>query len=159
MPSPDTYYKDQQRSVNKTSSNLLSALSDQNVIKGAAYNAPNNSQHHFCGVTSFKRTTDRFDKLKDTKDSMKPAPTSYQPSDYHRKRTIGQYPGREVRLSDNFYRTDAPGPGSYRQQSDFGIYCPEDTFGHLSSDLLTKIASQKILATSTKHQLSTMSGS
>ena len=34
------------------------------------------------------------------------------------------------------YKTDAPGAGTYRLQSDFGVYSPSDTFNHFEARML-----------------------
>ena len=34
------------------------------------------------------------------------------------------------------YNTDAPGVGTYRMQSDFGVYSPSDTFNHFEPRML-----------------------
>ena len=39
--------------------------------------------------------------------------------------------------------TEAPGPGTYRMHSEFGVYSPGDTQNRMTSEVLSKISSQK----------------
>ena len=43
---------------------------------------------------------------------------------------------KAIRFGPKDYKTDAPGPGTYRSQSGFGIYCPSDVKNIMNSDLL-----------------------
>lgn len=79
VPSPDTYFKEEQN---------RSALTGRCEVKGAAFNSPLNSQHTFRGVRTFHPSPPRFDFNIDLKDSMKPAPTSYNTLVSPRKQTI-----------------------------------------------------------------------
>ena len=86
----------------------------------------------------------------DPHDSAKPAPTSYSPKDVQVKHQPGHVQKKTVRFPKTKYDTLAPGPGSYRHQSNFGIYSPHDTMNKINSDVLLNISkSQKVLALST----------
>ena len=141
IPSPDTYFKEEtlSRSPRNHQKN-----EPKNLVMGAAYNAPFNSQHKFNDSKAFHVKPDRFDEFKDFKDAQKPAPTSYQPQDSHRKKLQSHTYSSQKRFHAKRYDTEAPGPGAYRMQSNFGVYCPSDTLNLFSSDLLSKIASQKV---------------
>lgn len=93
-------------------------------------------------MTTFDRSPERFDPHLDVKEAAKPAPTSYKPKDKlcHRK-LLAHVPGKAPRFEKGEYLTDAPGPGTYRVQSEFGIYCIGDTNNVINSDVLTKLAS------------------
>ena len=44
-------------------------------------------------------------------------------------------------MKPNLYNTDAPGPGSYRMQSEFGVYSPDDVEGIVDpTDIQTVVA-------------------
>ena len=59
----------------------------------------------------------------------------------------GHIPAKTIRFPKTKYDTVAPGPGTYRFQSNFGVYCPHDTTNRMNSDVLLSISqSQKVLA-------------
>ena len=85
------------------------------VVMGASYNAPNNSQHTFHGVTSFNKTAERFDPHLDRREARKPAPNTYKPKDKlcHNK-LLAHVPAYAPRFDKHEYMTEPPGPGAYR---------------------------------------------
>ena len=119
MPSPDTYYKEDQ--------NRREAGGEY----GLAYGADKNSLHtsRNSGVISEKPT--RFDPYIDMKNSVRPGPATYEPIDDLSGASVKSHvASKAIRMPDNRYTTDAPGAGSYRLQSNFGIYSASDTFNN-----------------------------
>ena len=143
VPSPDTYFK--KESHKASPSDMLLSPNENKLVKGAAYGAPNNSEHTFHGTTTFKGNSSRFDKFKDMDDAKRPGPATYLPKQCDRKKVVTHLKIKSERFPVERYNTDAPGPGSYRLQSDFGVYCPEDTLNRVNSDMLLKVASHKVL--------------
>jgi len=130
VPSPDTYFKEER------------AMTKKGELQGAAFCATNNSIHTFYGVRTIHKSPPRFDNIKDKYDSKKPAPTSYNPKDYHRKKALAHVRAKAARFSKKDYFTFSPGPGTYSHQSEF---CdrPSETFDALSQSSLTKNSSTK----------------
>ena len=60
--------------------------------------------------------------------SLKPGPASYEPTDCVHRKPKSQVSAKAIRMKKDRYDTDAPGVGSYRYQSEFGIYSASDTF-------------------------------
>ena len=87
---------------------------DRRQAVGVAFDAPNNSQHTTKGARKFVPGIDRFDKLQDIKESMRPGPTSYQPGSYHYARRKTHLKNLSERFAEDRYCTDVPGPGEYR---------------------------------------------
>jgi len=123
---------------------VLSAISERSQIVGPAFNAPNNSQHLFRGVRTFDTGPDRFDPQQDKKDAKKPGPSSYKPKILTSRKKVGYIKATASRFSEKEYLTEAPGPGSYRVQSEFGVYCVSSSLKEMPTDLFTKVASQKV---------------
>lgn len=117
-------------------------MTKKGELQGAAFCATNNSIHTFYGVRTIHKSPPRFDNIKDKYDSKKPAPTSYNPKDYHRKKALAHVRAKAARFSKKDYFTFSPGPGTYSHQSEF---CdrPSETFDALSQSSLTKNSSTK----------------
>ena len=93
-----------------------------------------------------QQSPSRFDAHKDLHDSQKPAPTSYNPRDtcssLNSKKLV-HVRAKAPRFHKKEYVKDVPGPGAYRMQSNFGVYCPSDVRNKVNSDLLVKLASEQ----------------
>ena len=68
----------------------------------------------------------RFDPFVDFYDSKRPGPATYTPVVLRQKKAKGSARQQAIRMKKREYETISPGPGSYRLQSEFGIYSPED---------------------------------
>lgn len=65
------------------------------------------------------------------KDGQRPGPATYEPLDsLSRSKVEVHSTGKAVRMPADRYHTDAPGAGTYRMQSNFGVYSASDTFNH-----------------------------
>ena len=56
-----------------------------------------------------------------------PAPDSYRPTSAHFKKILTATTDGAEKLPYSRFYTIAPGPGSYRVQSDFGVFVADDT--------------------------------
>lgn len=120
---------------------------------GPAYDAVNNSQYKFNGARPFAGGPDRFETIKDIQASKRPGPSSYQPKLLPFKLKDGSLKATASRFSRKEYRTDAPGPGSYRVQSDFGIYSTDSSLKKMPADVFNKVASQKVFSSSSSKKI------
>lgn len=69
----------------------------------------------------------RFNPWIDFHNSKKPDPATYAiKTSATTKKPRAYVKQQAVRMKANRYDTDAPGPGAYRVQSEFGIYSPDD---------------------------------
>lgn len=132
VPAPTTYF---------FMESATKSTNADGVVEGTAFGSRVNSQHTFHGASSMHPSPSRFDTYQDGKDAMRPSPATYKAKDYHRKKILAQVRAENTRFPRNEYLTDAPGPGSYRHQSNFGIYSASDSHNRVNSDLLTKITS------------------
>ena len=74
------------------------------------------------------------------RDAENPAPTKYYPKYSNQmKHRPGHIKSKSIRFLKNKFDTETPGPGTYRDQPSFGIYCANDTNNRVNSDLLMKI--------------------
>eukprot|EP00354_Favella_ehrenbergii_P001234 CAMPEP_0170472038 /NCGR_PEP_ID=MMETSP0123-20130129/14142_1 /TAXON_ID=182087 /ORGANISM="Favella ehrenbergii, Strain Fehren 1" /LENGTH=133 /DNA_ID=CAMNT_0010740055 /DNA_START=671 /DNA_END=1072 /DNA_ORIENTATION=+ len=74
----------------------------------------------------------RFDPYIDKRDAAKPGPTSYSPGDIVHRTVKSYSSSRTERMKATRYNTDAPGAGTYRMQSEFGVYSVNDTMNSFS---------------------------
>ena len=92
---------------------------------GTAYGSRIDSEHLNSRFSMIAPGPERFDPLIDFLNSKRPGPATYSPK-VKPKKTKGSAKQDAIRMKDKFYETVSPGPGSYRFQSEFGIYSPDD---------------------------------
>ena len=59
----------------------------------------------------------------ETRNRSLPGPGNYEEIE---KKTFKGYLEKQVRMNPNRYETITLGPGAYRHQDGFGVYCPDD---------------------------------
>ena len=64
---------------------------------------------------------------------MLPDPGSYRPTNYPYKKIKPVPKAYAEKLPGSRFFTDAPGPGTYRMQTEFGVYSTSDVMNHLDS--------------------------
>jgi len=102
VPSPDAYFKDDHLRRNTEEE------------YGLAFNAAKNSEFKSCPGRTIHKEPSRFDPLIDLKDSQRPGPTSYSPTDSIFRRSKSFKKSLAIRMAPNRYDTDVPGVGTYR---------------------------------------------
>ena len=86
-----------------------------------------NSEHFYFGSPKMAVKPDRFDPWIEYYNARKPAPASYAPKNtLTSKKSRAYVKQHTVRMKPDRYNTDAPGPGAYRMQTEFGVYSPDD---------------------------------
>ena len=86
-----------------------------------------NSEHFNFGSPKISAKPDRFDPWTEYYNARKPAPSTYIPkTTITMKKSRAYVKQQTVRMKPNRYNTDAPGPGHYRMQTEFGPYSRED---------------------------------
>jgi len=118
------------------------------VVEGAAFSARKNSLHHFNGVKTFLPGGDRFFQPLDSEKAKIPGPGTYRPKQNNLfARKASHITLKSDRFLRNQYQTEAPGPGSYRSESGFGIYSLDGSMrGELPSDAINRIKYEMGLA-------------
>jgi len=139
VPSPDAYFKEdhRRREAGQEYGLAFHAQKDSNV-----FNRPG---------PKIVTQPPRFDPLVDFKDSQRPGPASYSVSTKMLK-SVKSFisSAKEVRMKSNRYKTDVPGAGTYRMQSEFGIYNVDDTLNKLETNpWLGKTISETQMKTAT----------
>lgn len=74
----------------------------------------------------------RFDPYIDSREARNPGPASYKVKDELTRNAKSISSSRTERMKPKRYHTDVPGAGSYRMQSEFGVYSAIDTLNTFS---------------------------
>ena len=140
VPSADTYYKEdhQRRGTNRQ--------------YGISFHAEKHSDFRKVTGPKMKTQPPRFDPYVDRDDSKKPGPASYTPGNIVH-RTVKSYSSSKTeRMKATRYNTDAPGAGTYRHQSEFGVYNANDinnTFNMVDGFRMRNLANSSRFQTQT----------
>ena len=91
--------------------------------------------------------------MDDFNSSKRPGPATYTPI-IQPKYPKGSAKQDAIRMDDRKYETFSPGPGSYRFQSEFGIYSPEDVKNEVEAHQVHQAVAKNTLKSPKKVLLS-----